>query len=78
MLRNRNNCFCCLGVLCDVIGVAWVFKDYSYSAEGRTDYLPFRIEKKAGLTEEEQDALAQMNDDGATFAEIADYIEKNL
>ena len=33
---------------------------------------------QVGLTEMEQEDLAEMNDDGVTFKRIANYIERNL
>lgn len=46
-------------------------------------YLPEPVAKWAGIpphttTDSEQDDLANMNDEGKSFEEIADYIEKHL
>lgn len=40
--------------------------------------LPGVVSKWSGLSKDNQEVLAQMNDDGKNFDEIADYIEKNL
>ena len=78
-LRDADNRFCCLGVLCDIVESrgwrqtvpgSWHFHDEN---TGHTDcaYAPAWV-----LSIEKQIALANMNDrDGKTFAEIADYIE---
>lgn len=84
--------FCCLGVLCDLalavpkLKGAWE-KDY-FLVDGlapvqMAGLLPIAIAEWAGLyrgTEERnpQCTLARLNDDGATFSRIADYIEANL
>lgn len=41
-------------------------------------YLPEEVGKKAGLSREEQEELAELNDDGKKFTEIADHIEETL
>lgn len=59
--------YCCLGVLCEVMGAKYI------PTRGRAD-----AEKDAGLHEDDGFKLACMNDDGRSFREIADYIEANL
>ncbi len=71
-LRREDNSYCCLGVLLDVAGVdrkKW---------DGMC-ITPF----KGGVGNEYLDScdaspLANMNDEGKPFTEIADYIEENL
>lgn len=81
--------FCCLGVLCDLhskeTGQQWVDMP---GAQGAWYYrqcgLPaFTVVEWAGLDScdpapEGYDPLSVLNDQGRTFAEIADLIEKHL
>lgn len=70
--------YCCLGVLCEVLGLNY---DPNW-------YFPFgnsAHEKRYGLTHDTQETLANMNDGCAewtgkeqSFKQIANYIEKNL
>ena len=82
---DRSESFCCLGVAYDVLYDGdWELDGNSYgirfdsdgesSIEWRT--LPQVILDKIGLTHEDEAKLAEMNDEGMTFEQIADYIEK--
>lgn len=65
----QSNSFCCLGVLCEVVS----YKSWSASvikSKSTTDH--------DLLVEKLQTHLAQMNDEGKSFKEIADYIETNI
>jgi len=72
---------CCLGVACDLIDPdSWkpdrsLFVDVLYGwkghGSGTTKNLPF-------VTPTVGRKLAEMNDSGLTFSEIADWIEANL
>lgn len=72
--------FCCLGVLCEVAGVPrWKGDDNSYV------FGPDELEDRgSGFIEGpladgiDQRPLAALNDVGASFAVIADYIEKHI
>jgi len=93
-LRNRDQQFCCLGVLCDVVddskwnvafpvGNKYEYGDHADSA--RTGYPPLSFRERVGLLNKDIITLADMNDghsyDGAgrkSFAEIADWIEQNV
>jgi hypothetical protein len=78
--------FCCLGVLCDLSQLG----EWSPSNEGsmqrytvgkdyhRTQFLPFAVKEISGLSGDDCDPIVKMNDDGKSFAEIADYIEAHL
>ncbi len=85
--------YCCLGRLCLVLGAkfkkdknttSWVNK-YHPVLKGinlsETLVLPREIQKMAGMKTStgqfKNDELSAMNDDGKTFAEIADVIEQN-
>jgi hypothetical protein len=97
-LHRKNDGYCCLGVLAEVLGCTW------QTVEGKNDgdqMFPFldgineaklgtidqseinnilgdTLLQKAALKPRQQSALAEMNDNGRTFAEIADYIEATL
>lgn len=45
---------------------------------GHQDALPLAVTRWSGLSGNDQEILATMNDRGKTFIQIADYIEKNL
>jgi len=68
-LRTECGQHCCLGVLLEVQGC----KDIPTHA---TEELPAGYE--AGLSTDICLTLANKNDRGVSFAEIADYIEANL
>lgn len=80
--------FCCLGVLCDIHAKeteeGW-WDDRGYYGRERevlpTDVCEWaRIPAKAGhnVALDEDRCLSAMNDQGDTFAEIADIIEREL
>lgn len=67
--------FCCLGVACDVIdSKAWTTAEipgWRKHAGGTVKNLPF-------VTRTVAEKLAQMNDQGMSFSEIADWIDEHL
>jgi len=73
-LRTRDDCYCCLGVLCDVSNISeWEVNGSSYSYDGALSFLPPSLWSQ--LTPEERDYLMQMNDRGdMSFPIIADWI----
>ena len=89
-LRNKNDGFCCLGVLCDIHpDVSWsepndyearraVYKD----GDDHHGYLPEKFAKEVGLRPGRGRSfeldVAQKNDAGVPFTEIADWIEEHL
>lgn len=86
---HKGEQFCCLGVLCDIAVQSGIVKtDINHDDEvvydGRADYLPLSVQEWAGLPNENGDydryasSLADQNDEGATFTEIADIIEKHF
>lgn len=83
-LRTASDEFCCLGVLCDVVGVRWVqdAKLRGYMAETDDDESGLWLPDGLGLGIEnldiEEGILAKMNDGGASFSEISDYIEAHI
>lgn len=82
---KRGDRFCCLGVLAFVQGGLWEQYDdcvnlYPILPDGNTQvssgYLDYQL--AGGLQRSEQNELADMNDGGASFRKIADYIDRNL
>jgi len=79
-----DDAYCCLGVLCEVMGV--YKKDVgegimAYGIPGHTTchLFPSRIALMIGLGADEQNGLVTMNDsEFRSFAYIADWIEENL
>lgn len=63
---------CCLGVLRACV------PELKLQPSSNRDVLSIPSLKKVGLTEDHQDKLAEMNDMGASFKEIAAYIRRHL
>ncbi len=90
-LRNTDNNFCCLGVLCNIHAqahpkIAGQQTD-GYQYMGKRTELPIAVMKWAGLSAALGDkvkighvtaGLSGHNDSGRAFAEIADAIEAQL
>lgn len=71
--------YCCLGVLCVAMG--WELRDEIGGAfTGISSGPPQLIGpyNDSGLTDDNRAYLAQLNDSGRTFAEIADVIEREF
>lgn len=87
---RKGDEFCCLGVLTDLAAkeghCAWGRvgeEDEHYTDDGTFGVLPIPIARLVGVTsdgarEGRVPNLYEMNDDGATFLEIADIIEKEF
>lgn len=81
---QRENSFCCLGVLCDISHAGkWErLSDgsigYVFGADDDSDVVPSQLRVNIGLTVEEQRHLYVRNDRGSSFAELADYIETHI
>jgi hypothetical protein len=82
LLRDKNDNFCCLGVLCEILAqkgkipsaeLKLSFESDIYAYDGRWKFLPNSVEvlTRVGETNE----LMRMNDSGESFDKIADYIE---
>lgn len=77
VLRDFDG-YCCLGVLREIIAPRSTDSDDDWAA------LSHDMSEMAGLRRygigpnNEQETLAAMNDEGKSFDEIADYIEKHL
>ena len=74
---RKGDAFCCLGVACDISGLAeWV--DGTYMQD--TLALPFEVCRFYGFVWSNGrvyagQPLTDMNDSGATFTQIADWID---
>lgn len=80
-LRNPNGDFCCLGVLYDVAGGEWkqVYPGGCYRiAESDTGSLLLNPDGWMFIDWGTQSRLADLNDAGRSFEDIANYIEENL
>lgn len=88
VLRDENDCFCCLGVLADLIDSTQWSQSLADSEEAGKHCYPYgvsmetmisgEIRNSVGLSEKTAIDLAGKNDDGESFSQIADYIEANL
>ncbi len=94
VLIKGESQFCCLGVLCDITDKSkWLIQDrekhvgtviYKSGDYDRTGYVPDEVLAAAFDTNDRdwasaaQRYLARLNDEGKTFAQIADWIEANL
>jgi hypothetical protein len=78
--------YCCLGVLCDISNDGhWEYASSEflyYYKMGDKSYdnviLPTEISRKYNITSVQEYSLIDLNDNGASFPEIALYIEENL
>lgn len=83
-----NNCYCCLGVLCelhrqDFSGKGWQRNSqhggqFSYILRDAVNYPPEEVSNWVGLNSSVYDLLAEVNDAGADFPTIASLIEEML
>lgn len=74
--------WCCLGVLCEEMGIqregitgGFAFK---YKGGRETVTLPPQMLDDFDIPQDKINILQSMNDEGQTFAQIADWIEENL
>ncbi len=86
--------FCCLGVLCDIaVSGEWEYNENTMTwlpprsarqkitaeqFDNREHHLSEEAYTRLGLTKGDWTDLADMNDTGSTFKDIADYIESEL
>lgn len=79
LFNKRNDSYCCLGVACSVAKinpqkfVDWGWIHFSFANEEMPTEL-VEEKKSDGLPDE----LSRMNDQGKSFIEIADWIQKNV
>lgn len=84
-LRSEDK-FCCLGVACELSGVKSILKDAAgvikHEYLGERHYLPKEIVDKLKFRDNDGSgnfgsSIAQLNDEGKTFKEIAAIIRAN-
>ena len=69
---RTGDTYCCLGVACDLIDpIAWDGRTWRDCAFDNIGLLPFIARGSA-------ETLADLNDSGDTFAQIADFIEGSV
>lgn len=92
VLRNGDDEYCCLGVLCEVAGAecskepVYAGSDllipryrFTYKGDSQTELLPLLLSNELGIGKDAHSTLTTMNDNqGKTFKQIADWIEENL
>jgi hypothetical protein len=78
-LRNLDNSFCCLGVLCDIVDNSkWERGKYQYIYSYHAYHSSYHMLRKL-MTLSHQIELINLNDkEKADFNQIADWIERNL
>jgi hypothetical protein len=72
---EEANGFCCLGVLMDIAGTDDEKETHEWEEGFAASMLSHEWCHKHFLRITDRNHLAEMNDDGESFAEIADYIE---
>jgi hypothetical protein len=84
ILKGGNE-YCCLGVLCEVMGATFYSGSPVLLSNSQTlkrssgdELLNRNALQIVGMTERDQDMVAKMNDGGKSFANIADHIEEHL
>lgn len=88
-LKDSDGRYCCLGVLCDVAGAVWTetapigsMARFACSVNGTLSSISTlgpNLYKELGLDCSREITLWGMNDNtGASFKEIADWIEQNV
>lgn len=91
-LADGGHAHCCLGVLCDIFAEdgegQWDGSNFFYGKDGGLGLnsgdgiLPENLARKTGLEANPLTrggtGLAELNDDGVSFADIADLIEVEL
>lgn len=77
---RQDDCFCVLGVLCDISGLGTWSDDESYIVEGDDDPLfctpPLAVTRWAGLAHDEMNQLWIINDDSTSYDRVIRYLEQ--
>jgi hypothetical protein len=84
---RKGDAFCCLGVACDLYakahGESWTQKDDEWYFLGVAEFLPGEVQEWLGFLDNDgafagparSTSLAERNDGGTSFEDIADIIE---
>jgi hypothetical protein len=77
---NKDNVFCCLGVLCEVAHVPKTVSQSYIKYDGDAIALTKKLREQFNISYPQVDHLIGMNDNvpHKSFNEIADWIEANL
>jgi hypothetical protein len=84
VLRRLNDTYCCLGVLCDILGPTKWKPKFDGTTEtvmgwnGEVTLLSVCELAEIELSSGNMFDLVNLNDAGKSFVEIANYIEENL
>ena len=85
VLRTRDNGFCCLGVLCDIVDTdSWKVVnvsgeekfDSTFGSDSISGFPKQEVLDLVGMSFEDAETLADLNDNGCTFDFIASDIER--
>lgn len=77
-LRDLNNNYCCIGVLCKVANIKARKSENGYRFDGLIATLSQHFSRQLKLSIHHQNRLIYMNDsENKTFEQIANWIEKN-
>lgn len=74
-IENDRYEYCCLGVLACVTNMDWDNRSEWVMNKGNEEFLSEAMLSKVGLTHNQQQCLAGLNDTGASFSTIANIIE---
>lgn len=78
-LRSAVNTYCCLGVLCEVMGEPAVSDVDGYLYDGQSLWLSDGLVDESGISNAGHSECMRLNDaEKASFADIASYIEREL
>lgn len=77
---RRDDAFCCLGVLCDVLDAnGWKSHEWGESWNGDAFSLSPETLRRIGMSDEQSCTLIDLNDrERLSFGRIADHVEENL
>lgn len=79
LVNNKNSTYCCLGVLCTLNNYKDLMaEDHELTFNFIDVMANSEFYDRTGLSCSSTSKLADMNDGGRSFNEIADYIEANL
>ena len=78
LFLRYDECFCSLGVLCDVMGGQWEERATLYEVKVGGVLLKSHQYDIPGLPHPWRKVMVDLNDAGASFEEIASFIEENL
>lgn len=81
LFDGKNHC--CLGVACVLLGETFIKDDFTWSIDGESGVLPFRIKNKIKMKSymgslPRHFSLSSQNDQGKSFKEIAQVIRNNV